>query len=144
MLYQISTGRDRRDFPELPTRLRDDPQRRALEEPNEVVLQTGGPDVRRRDPTGPVMHADLERLRAGKSLQQVRRHERRWAGARKAAAVVTVAAAAIALASIRWERPREVSRLMPARLVVDNAEFWRAPFRAGQFDFSPMLGGSFL
>ena len=137
VLYEISTGRDRHDFPELPTMLREDPERRALEEFNEVILKACDPDVRRRYSTAREMHGDLELLRAGKSLQQVRRRERRWAGARKGVAAVAVGAVLVMLLAPWWQRPRGTSRQLPARLVVDDARFWRVPFMPRQFDFSP-------
>ncbi|MBI2924962.1 MAG: serine/threonine-protein kinase [Verrucomicrobia bacterium] len=137
VLYEISTGRDRHNFPELPTMLRDDPQRRALEEFNEVVLQACDPDVRRRYSTARAMHGELELLRAGKSLQQVRRRERRWAGARKVAVAVALAGVLLAALSSWWTPPREANRHLPVRLAVEDARFWRVPFMPRQFDFSP-------
>lgn len=137
VLYEISTGRDRHDFPELPTMLRDDPQRRALEEFNEVVLKACDPDVRRRYPTARAMQTDLELLRAGKSLQQIRRRERHWRSARKLA----IAAAVLALlGGLIWNARRGIpaaTRPLPDRLAVDGATFWRLPFFPRQFDFSP-------
>ncbi len=103
VLYELSTGRDRTDFPELPTLLRDDPQRQALEEFNEVILKACDPDVRRRYQTAAEMRDELELLHAGKSLQQVRRGERRWAGARKFALAAGVVLALVA--GVRWLTP---------------------------------------
>lgn len=82
------------------------------------------------------MHADLELLHAGKSIQQVRRRERHWATARKVVAGSSIAIALAALFFTTWIRSPEVSRHLPVRLAVDDARFWRRPWLR-QFDFSP-------
>ena len=46
MLYEISTGHDRQQFPELPTGITELPDRAALAEFNEVLLRACAPDVK--------------------------------------------------------------------------------------------------
>ncbi|MSU36886.1 MAG: hypothetical protein EXS36_17675 [Pedosphaera sp.] len=63
------------------------------------MLKSCDPDVRTRYSRARAMRTDLELLRAGKSLQQVRRRERRWASARKVAAAAAFAGVLLALLS---------------------------------------------
>ena len=48
VLYEISTGRDRQQFPELPTGVTELPDRAALAEFNEVILRACAPDAKQR------------------------------------------------------------------------------------------------
>jgi Tol biopolymer transport system component len=129
VLYEITTGRDRHDFPELPTLLREDPERRALEEFNEVILQACDPDTRQRYGTARAMHADLELLRAGESLQRRRSRARVWARAK--VAVVAMALGLGIVSAVYWliPEPRVAAPPAPRRLAVEE---WR-----GMFDISP-------
>lgn len=137
VLYEISTGRDRHDFPELPTMLRESPERRELEELNEVILKACDPNARTRYATARAMNADLALLESGKSLRGARRRQRHWAFARRVAAGAALAAGLLALVDSRRAPSRDGSRHLPIPLAVDGAEFWRGPFMPRQFDFSP-------
>jgi serine/threonine protein kinase len=70
VLYEASTGKDRQSFPEPLTQLgpADDPD--LLAELNEIILKACAPDPRRRYASAAEMHAELERLQAGKSIQR--------------------------------------------------------------------------
>jgi WD40 repeat protein len=95
VLYEMSTGKDRQEFPELPTNLRDLPDRQALMELNAVIAQACRHDPRDRYPTAAAMRADLELLQSGKSLARMRAIQRTAAklkGASLAIAAVTVLA----------------------------------------------------
>ena len=69
VLYEASTGKDRFDFPELPTNLGAEADTEKLLQLNEVILKACENDVRKRYKTAHNMHADLELLRQGKPLQ---------------------------------------------------------------------------
>ncbi|MBI5771558.1 MAG: tetratricopeptide repeat protein [Verrucomicrobia bacterium] len=90
VLYELSTGLDRQDFPQLPSDLSRLPDHRALLALNEVILRAceAAPEKRYRDATA--LLADLERLQAG---QPVRRAAR-WPLAAAAAALVVLGAGA--------------------------------------------------
>ena len=137
VLYEMATGRDRTDFPELPTLLREDPGRGTLEELNEVILKACDPDARHRYQTAAGMRADLELIRAGRSLLQVRRRERRWVTARTLGVTAALVVGLVVLVASWWPIPRAPFAHMPTTLAVDGAEFWRAHFTARQFDISP-------
>jgi serine/threonine protein kinase len=62
VLYEISMGRDRCRFPELPTTLAEDPEREQLLALNEIVLKACYGTVSRRYQSAEKMHADLKRL----------------------------------------------------------------------------------
>jgi tetratricopeptide (TPR) repeat protein len=93
VLYEISTGHDRQQFPELPTGISELPDRAALAEFNEVLLRACAPDVKQRYESTPEMHADLALLQSGKSVTRMRAIERRLRFVQRAAAAITVIAA---------------------------------------------------
>ncbi len=97
VLYEISTGRDRQQFPELPTGISELPDRSAFAELNEVLLRACAPDVKQRYESAAEMHADLALLQSGKSVARMRAVERQLRFVQRAGAVVTAVAAAIAL-----------------------------------------------
>ena len=89
VLYEISTGRDRQQFPELPTGISELPDRAALAEFNEVLLRACAPDVKQRYESAAEMHADLALLQSGKSVARMRAVERRLKLVARAGAAVT-------------------------------------------------------
>lgn len=93
VLYEISTGHDRQQFPELPTGVEALPDRAALTELNEVLLRACAPDPHSRYQTAAEMHADLALLQSGKSVARLRTVERRLQFLARAGALVTVLAA---------------------------------------------------
>ena len=97
VLYEISTGRDRKEFPKLPDDLDHLPHKRESLELNEVTLKACEPDLARRYSSAEAMHDDLLLLQAGKSVKRLHLIERRSQLVAKygiAATALTVAAAA--------------------------------------------------
>jgi WD40 repeat protein/serine/threonine protein kinase len=94
VLYEMSTGRDRQDYPELPTNLIAVPvvERAALAELNEVVVKACHPDSKQRYQTAAELHADLALLQSGKSVTRMRTVERRLQCVARAGALVTAVA----------------------------------------------------
>ncbi len=72
VLYEISTGKDRLEYPELPANFGDLPDRAALLELNSVVARACEADARKRYVSAADLHADLMLLREGKSIRQTR------------------------------------------------------------------------
>lgn len=72
VLYEISTGMDRRHFPELPVDLRSWPDRTAVVEFNEIVLRACAKDAANRYASAEVLHDDLACLLSGKSVKRRR------------------------------------------------------------------------
>jgi hypothetical protein len=79
VLYEISTGKDRHDYPELPTRWGDSTEDRELVELNKVVLKACRSDPAQRYKSAQVMAADLLRLGATVPGQSTARYPRPWA-----------------------------------------------------------------
>ncbi len=88
VLYELSTGLDRNDFPRLPAGLRDFSDARALLELNEILLHACHPSAGERYADGAALLADMQLLQSGRSLRR-RRTTRRTA---RVAAMVGVAA----------------------------------------------------
>jgi serine/threonine protein kinase/WD40 repeat protein len=77
VLYEMSTGQDRMEFPELPTFLGESDEKQGLLELNLVFLKACQNDPHKRYRTAQEMYADLAILRSGKSLKSARAAERR-------------------------------------------------------------------
>jgi WD40 repeat protein len=98
VLYEMATGRDRQEFPELPTDLIQEPagERAQLAEFNEIVVRACHADLKQRYQTAAELHAELAMLQSGKSVARSRAVERRLRFLQRAAAVITVIAAIVA------------------------------------------------
>ncbi len=92
VLYEISAGRDRQDFPELPTDWEGFADQEGILELNAVVLKACHQDARQRYHSAREMHADLALLNSGKSVRRLRVIERRLNIATRASAVAGVVA----------------------------------------------------
>ena len=112
VLYEISTGRDRMDFPELPTFVDEAAEKEHLLELNQIFLKACQNDPRRRYQSAREMSSDLALLHSGKSLRRARAVEQRLAKARHlaAAAVLFVVVAALANHFIQQRRVNEAKR----------------------------------
>lgn len=98
VLYEVSTGKDRFDFPEVPDELPEE-ERADWRRLNDVICRACDPEVARRHADGHVLATDLSALAAGREPPKA---ERKWRGpALAAAALFTVAAALAAL----WPPP---------------------------------------
>jgi serine/threonine protein kinase len=97
VLYEMSMGRSRLDFPALPANWDELPadQHARLLEFNEVLVKACESDPRRRYRSAHEMHGDLAMLERGKSVKQKRATQQRRAVAKKAA----LGAAIVALLS---------------------------------------------
>jgi len=95
VLYEMSTGMDRRRFAELPDDLREWTDRTAVVEFNEIVLKACAKDPAQRYASADELQADLELLQRGKSVKSFRLYKRRWGVARKAAGMGFLLAAAV-------------------------------------------------
>ena len=95
VFYEMTTGKDRQDFPDLPTDLRgEEAEREALLEFNEVLVKACASKLSERYQTAQEMERDLVSLQGGKSVKRQRAARRRWAAA-KLIGVVAVGAALV-------------------------------------------------
>jgi tetratricopeptide (TPR) repeat protein len=76
VLYEISTGMDRRRFAELPGDLCNWSDRREVAEFNEILLRACARDPAQRYPSAEEMRLELERLQGGGSIRRARQWER--------------------------------------------------------------------
>lgn len=101
VIYEMSTGMDRRCFPKLPEDLLSWPECRAVAELNEVVLRACAQDPAQRYASAEAMRKELEGLQQGGSVRRARQRARARRLARWASGWLAVAgtAAWISLAS---------------------------------------------
>src|SRR5437762_3411352 len=95
VLYEIATGKDRRNFPEPPTLVADFPERELFLELNEVIIRACETNLRTRYHSAEEIHSDLVFLLSGKSVKHLRAMERRLAIMTRTG-VVTVAVIVLA------------------------------------------------
>jgi WD40 repeat protein len=104
-LYEVSTGKDRHDFPELPSSLDDLPDLDGFLELNEVILHACKNDLKLRYQSAWDMHADLVALAAGKSVKRLRVLERRLSNLKRFAGASTLVL--LVLAGVFYQVYRE-------------------------------------
>jgi len=75
LLYELVTGRDRLDFPQLPTEITEPAQVEGLLELNEVITRACATNPRDRYKTATELVSDLNFFLAGRSLRKVRKIE---------------------------------------------------------------------
>jgi tetratricopeptide (TPR) repeat protein len=99
VLYELVTGKDRLEFPELPDDWRNRPDFGQLLEVNEIFTKACDEEPQARYQSAGEMGADLALLERGKSVKRQRHRARAWAVCWKgclAALVFALAAAGIA------------------------------------------------
>ncbi|PYK99813.1 MAG: hypothetical protein DME19_07325 [Verrucomicrobia bacterium] len=79
VLYEMSTGQPRQDFPLLPENIESLDDRAALLELNEVVVRACADNAADRYPSAADMRTELLLLQAGKSVRRLHAAERRLA-----------------------------------------------------------------
>src|SRR5207245_4541976 len=92
VLYEISTGKDRYDYPELPTNLDETSSGSELIELNEIILRACRADPHQRYQSARQLHSELALLLAGKSVKRLHLVERRLRIAINTGAIVTALA----------------------------------------------------
>jgi len=68
VLYEVSTGKDRRDYPELPTRLDDAADEEQLAELNKIILKACRSAPEQRYRSAEKMRVDLLAVQAGRRI----------------------------------------------------------------------------
>jgi WD40 repeat protein len=129
VLYEISTGKDRKDFPEPASRLGKGDDHDGLAELNAIILKACAANPSDRYPSAEEMYVDLALLQRGKSVKSKRILERRLALARKAGAGAALLAL-LATGGYLYQRQQagEAARLqrhaeeLAGRMEIQNAE----------------------
>lgn len=124
MLYEISTGMDRRRFAALPEDSWTWPDRDQLMEFNEIVLGACAKEPAHRYATAAELRADLELLAEGKSVRRTRGTQRLWARTKKLAAafvLLSVLAAGVVYVTRQPQRNDAASDGPPSTNELANA-----------------------
>lgn len=105
VLYEVSTGQDRLDYPELPTAMKGFTDREQLLKLNEVILRACDEDRTRRFQNATELREALECLKAGKAIPaRYRRDSKRLRLAGIAVSVLTIFGVGVAL-KYSWMSP---------------------------------------
>jgi TolB-like protein len=132
VLYELSTGLDRKEFPRLPSDIEAIGDRKDFFELNEVILRACEPDAARRHPNANVLLEDLQVLQSGKSVRQLRRNEWLAGALLRAAPILAVAALAAAGAYWLWpgrtSTPPATATAIPSPAVVNPRSIAVLPF----------------
>jgi WD40 repeat protein len=91
VLYEASTGKDRLQYPELPTLLDEISDQQKFLELNEIILRACETEPGHRYQSAADMHADLVVLASGESVKRLRFLERRFSSLKKIAGAATAA-----------------------------------------------------
>jgi hypothetical protein len=91
VLYEIATGKDRMEFPELPANFNELPDWETLLELNAIIIKACETDPRKRYASANDFHRDLELLNTGKSVRHTRASRRRLALVLRASMAVAAA-----------------------------------------------------
>lgn len=132
VLYEISTGKDRQEFPELPTLLNEftDSDRDSFLELNEVILRACETDRDKRYQTAWEMHGDLVVLANGQSLKRLRILEKRFANLKRVTPIGVLAVIILALIALQVNRQRKA--VAESRLRQDTAS-GRSAVQSGDY-----------
>jgi WD40 repeat protein len=139
VLYELSTGQDRCEFPNLPTRLAEMQDPDKFRELNQVILRACEDDPHKRYRKAEDLHADLLLLMAGKSVQRIRALEKRVAwliNVGVAAALILLVGGGVLYAwnrqlrLIAEQRQQQVGQIVAhGNIKVDDGDFFGAlPF----------------
>jgi WD40 repeat protein len=122
VLYELSTGKDRLEFPELPTVWESTAEETGLVEFNEVLLKACQVDPRKRYASAQAMRADLLLLQSGKSVARLRRLERRLSLATRVGAIALIVAVIAVGGYYAAHRAERAATRQLARLCVANGQ----------------------
>ena len=136
-LYEIATGLDRRQFPELPPDLGHWPDRMWLLELNEVIVKACAADPKQRYHEAAEVERDLARLQEGRSIHWRRTLESVGRQTRRAAPVAVVAVLSLFVLSRMWRQDTAQRSTLPP----EKASVFVLPFRSeGTNEVSVDLG----
>ncbi len=125
VLYEISTGLDRQEFPDLPTNLAELPERESLLELNAIIAKACHSNPTARYQSAVEMNADLLLLQSGKSVRRIRSLELRLARATKIGIGIAALGAVMVLAFLYQQHQTRTARRLAdehRRLAVESTE----------------------
>lgn len=104
VLYECCTGKDRQEFPELPTLLDEFSEREGFLEFNEVILSACDNDPGKRYGSAWDMHADLLVLANGKSVKRLKVLEQRLSDLKRIAGISALVLVTLGFLSYHFYR----------------------------------------
>lgn len=116
LLYEISTGLNRAEYPRLPDDLRSRADERELLEFNEVLLRACAKDTRRRYHWAGNLLADLALLERGDSVRRLRRLERNQLWFKRLGIALLAAGVLVSLALAQSHISHERANRLLARM----------------------------
>jgi len=112
LLYEMSAGRDRLDFPRLPEEIEHMPDRATLLELNEVVLKACHPQMGDRYSSTGELLDDLLLLQAGRSVKRLRIIEKRLARVLPLGlALLALVAGVVVFQHLRTRKAQELAQI---------------------------------
>jgi WD40 repeat protein len=121
LLYELATGRDRLDFPQLPPELPPLHEAEGLLDLNEVITRACAPKPQERYPSVVQMESDLALFLGGRSLRQT--HKLEWHAIWfKRLALATCAVLLLASAAVWWSRTETTRAHERERLAAQRAQ----------------------
>jgi WD40 repeat protein len=130
LLYEISTGLDRHDYPRLPADLDRLPDSKPMLELNEILIRACDPAPGKRYPDAAALLDDLLLLQAGHSIRRVRATERTLMRAGRIGALLGMIAT-IAGTSVYVERQRAAQENVLRRKSEHEDRTKKAAYSAG-------------
>ena len=100
VLYEMSTGKDRREFPRAPVDVDQLPDRKEFLELAEIIERACDPEPSRRYSSAREMHEDLKLIERGESVRRHNERRARVAVARKYGGMVTTVACVFVLGGL--------------------------------------------
>jgi WD40 repeat protein len=131
ILYEVSTGKDRQEFPRLPENFDSLTDKVLFLEVNAVIVHACVGERRERYQTAREMHADLELLASGKSVKRLRLLERRFAQLKRLAIIVGATGAVVAAISYHFYREWKMSFVENQRQVGSDLAYGNAAMESG-------------
>lgn len=113
LLYEVSTGNDRQQFPELPDFLASSEDGTSFRELNEVLVRACESNPKDRYTSATLLCSDLQLIGRGESLQRLRQLERRWKVATRFGAIAGVVI--LVLGGLGWVVVTQHQRTARAR-----------------------------
>jgi WD40 repeat protein len=107
VLYEMVTGRNRLDFPDLPREVLDTPDAAAFAELNEIILRACAPEAAARHANASELRGELLLVDAGRSVRRLRRNARLAATWRRLG-LVAAAVGLLGLIGVMFERKQAV------------------------------------
>ena len=133
VLYEISTGNDRNDFPEFPDCLGELEDSDRFLEFNEIVIRACCPDVRGRYQSAEQMYAELVVIQGGRSVKRLHLLEKRLNRLKRASVPMLALLLVAALLGFSFYRERKMgfeqrqrqigSKLALSTVAVDKGDF---------------------